>query len=109
MEAINILEQAGKPLSYYPELAKKLNSVKDAVFLSYLIKVQKNGKNQDGWVCKMLAEIYEDTGLSKWEQKTARKNLKSLGILKEKYAGLPRKLHFKVDLEKLSSLLSQTD
>jgi len=112
MEATNIfekLEKAGKPAFYYTELAKRLNSVRDAVFLSYLIRLQSSEKSQDGWICKMIAEIQEETGLSRWEQKTARNNLKSLGILKEKYAGLPRKLYFKVDLEKLKSLLSKSE
>ena len=107
MEAANLLKHAGKPFFYYPQVGKKLNSVRDAMFLCHLINsMQEDTESQDGWICKTLADTYEATGLSRWEQETARRNLKKLGILEEKYKGLPRKLYFKVDLEKLSSLLS---
>jgi len=107
MKTADLLKQAGKPFFYYSEVAKKLNNPRDAVFLCHLLNsMQEDAESQDGWICKTLADTYEATGLSRWEQETARRNLKRLGILEEKYKGLPRKLYFRVNLEKLSSLLS---
>jgi hypothetical protein len=63
------------------------------------------GKQSDpnGWLFKTSAEIEEETGLSYNEQVTARKNLCSNGLMKEKYARLGHRMAFLLDLKAINA------
>jgi len=89
-----------QPIAYHPDFAKAIGSVGAALLLSLLLE-EHSGK----WVCKTQKEIFDETGLTRREQETARRKLRILGILEETYQGIPRKLYFKVNLEKLYRLL----
>jgi hypothetical protein len=97
---LEILEQLGPWVSYPPRLAECLGGVKEAIFLTHILWWKKH--SDDGWVFRTREEIDKETGLSRWEQETARKNLRQLGILKEEYRGIPRRLFFYVDMSRLN-------
>jgi len=97
---LEILEQLGPWVSYPPRLAECLGGVKEAIFLTHILWWKKY--SEDGWVFRTREDIERETGLSRWEQETARKNLRQLGILKEEYRGIPRRLFFYVDMAKLN-------
>jgi len=92
-----------RPVAYHPDFAKALGSVQTALFLSQLLYWSDKGKN--GWIYKTQQEFYEETGLSRREQETARRKLKERGILEEKYQGIPRKLYYKVNFQKLAEVM----
>jgi len=99
---LEILEQLGPWVSYPPRLAKCLGGVKEAIFLTHILWWKK--RSEDGWVFRTREDIERDTGLSRWEQETARRNLRQLGVLREEYRGIPRRLFFYVDMGKLDEV-----
>ena len=52
--------------------------------------------NGDGWFSKSRGQWTEETGLSRWEQETARRALRRSGLLEERRVGMPAKLWFRV-------------
>lgn len=98
-----------RPIAYHPTLARALNGVIEAVFVSQLLYWYDKGKLEDNWIWKTQAEWTTETGLTRSNQETARRNLIKLGILKEKRKGVPGKMHFQLDLDKLSDLLTMLD
>lgn len=79
--------------------------INGALMLSQLVYWTSRTKNKDGWIYKTHEEWTLETGLTRREQDTARKILKTLGFLVEKKAGVPCKLHFRVERENLYKAL----
>ncbi|MDL1971460.1 MAG: hypothetical protein LWW94_10975 [Candidatus Desulfofervidaceae bacterium] len=98
----DFFSQLGRPVGYYPSMAIFLGSVKAAIFLCQLGYWEGKQSDPGGWIYKTQEEITLETGLSRREQEGARKLLKKKGYLHEKFAGLPRKLYFRVDWNKVS-------
>jgi hypothetical protein len=93
-------------IAYHPILAKVVGGVEVAVFLSQLIYWHGKGKDPDGWIYKTQAEFEEETGLTRRNQETARTKLKDLGVLEEARRGVPAKMHYRLDLDKLAELVN---
>ncbi len=106
-------ELTGDYVPYYPRLAKLVGSVKAAVLLSRLVAwtghFQRGGdpRHRDGWLWKTSEALRQETGLSRHEQDGARARLKALGLLEEQLRGLPAQLHYRVNLDRLGTLLGQ--
>jgi len=96
---------ATKPISYNPELAKMLGSVKAGVLMSQLLYWWEKGSNPE-WVYKTVDEMYSETGLTKKEQATAIRKCVEKGVLGVKLKGIPAKRHFKI-LERLVELAQE--
>jgi len=81
--------------------------VTGALFLSQIIDVDYRIKNhdEDKHVCKTAKEWEEETGMTMYEQKTARKKLKRLGVLEEKRKGVPAKMYYKLNIDRLQELM----
>ena len=101
MRMSDILQGVGRPVVYYPKLISVLGGLKEAAFICQLVYWIGKQRDKEGWIYKTQKQIREETGLTRYEQETVRKNLKKLGILEEKYQGIPRKLYFRVNLAKL--------
>lgn len=97
-----------KPIAYYAAFANVGGGVTSGVFLSQLLYWTGKGKDPDGWIYKVQSEWTAETGLTRREQETARKRLRQVGILQEKRAGVPARLYYRVDLDKLIALLAQS-
>lgn len=93
-----ISELFKRPVAYHPAIAKAFGSVKFAVLWSQLYYWSDKTKDPDGWIYKTMAEIYEETGLARKEQETARAIGRTSGLLEEKLAGKPATLHFKLNI-----------
>ncbi len=105
MKVSDFIEQAGRPIAYYPEFAKALKSVNATIFLCQLLYWKGKGKKKNGWIYKSRKEMEEETALSRREQDTARRILKTAGILKEKLAGVPATVHYKINTDKLNEIV----
>jgi hypothetical protein len=67
-------------------------------------------EEKDGWFYKSQQEWTEETRLHRFQQEKARKLLRGLGILEEKKQGVPCRLFFRINYEKLEQLyLRQCD
>ncbi len=95
-----------RPVAYRPDLARILGGVKCAVFMCQMLYWTGKGKRADGFIWKTRAELEIETGLTRHEQDGARKKLKALGVMEEKRAGIPAKMHYRVNLEVLENLIS---
>jgi len=100
-----ILQEFGQPIFYYPKLSFILGGIKEACFVSFLLSCLLDQGQENVWICKTQRQITEEIGLSRYEQETVRRNLRKIGVLKEKYQGLPCRLYFKLDLDRLAELL----
>jgi hypothetical protein len=92
-----------RPVAYYPKLVKVTGSVNAAIFLSQLGYWTPKAADPDGWVYKTQAEWETETGLSRWEQETARRQLRERGVLSEIKRGMPARLFFQIDVEALTA------
>jgi hypothetical protein len=100
---------------YYPALAKYVGGAKTALFLSQLLywrfnpKMTQRIKNKEGWFYISVADMEDQTGLTRHEQDSAKKDLQSLGVLEITYKGMsPKTTHFKVNIKILNELVSHS-
>jgi hypothetical protein len=100
-----LMEVLRRPIAYHVVFAEVSGGVTSGVFLSQLFYWADRGKDPDGWIYKTQDEWQEETGLSRREQETARKRLKRRGILEEKLAGMPARLHYRINLDHLIELV----
>lgn len=83
----NNLQFVNRPITVYRALVDVLGSVKTAVLLSQMLYWTKTGvdiEKNNGWFHKTMADFADETGLSVWEQETARHHLKEAGIIETK-------------------------
>lgn len=66
-----------------------------ALFMSQLVYWINRTTNEYGWVYKTLDEMQLETGMTRREQDTARRHLKSIGWIEERLMGMPAKRHFR--------------
>jgi len=101
------IDNVGRPVAYYSNIARWLGSVGDAIFLCQLLYWYGKGKDPDGWIYKTQKEFEEETALSRYEQEHARRKLKSLGILEEERRGVPAKLYYRLNVDKMNELYAE--
>lgn len=63
-------------------------------------------RERGGWFYKTQEELFDETGMTRREQESARKKLVKLGILEEKFEGLPRKRFFRINQTRLYECLA---
>jgi len=92
-----LLEVFDIPVSFHRCLVPITGGVTAALMLSQAIwTTQTIERAADGWFSKSRDEWTEETGLSRWEQETARRALRSAGFLEERRVGVPAKLWYRV-------------
>ncbi|HEX8464775.1 MAG TPA: hypothetical protein VF627_09190 [Abditibacterium sp.] len=94
-----------RPVAYHRIFAHVCGDPVAAIFLSQAFFWSPRTKNVEGWFYKTQAEWFEETGLTRRHQETARKKLVSLGILEEVRRGLPAQLFFRLNLPRLAELI----
>jgi hypothetical protein len=90
------------PLSYYADFLPIAESVNATLLMSYFFDRIPDGE----WVSITQAQIISETGITRWEQETARHLLREKNVLLEAKRGVPMKLYFFIDRAKLLSLMS---
>jgi hypothetical protein len=103
MALIDTLQGLGRAIAYHPGLAQMVGSVKAGLMLDQLIYWWPK-RNDDRGVYKTQKSWTEETGLSRREQETARKQLSELGIVETEYDRLNHRLYFIVNEERLEEL-----
>jgi hypothetical protein len=92
-----LLEVFDAPVTFHRCLVPITGSVTAALMLSQAIwTTQGLDPQADGWFVRSQEEWAEETGLSRWEQETARKALREAGLWQERRAGMPARLWFRV-------------
>jgi len=101
------IELLKRPIAYHPAIAKAFGSVNLALMWSQLYYWSERTTDPDGWIYKSHDEMFEETGLSRREQDTARKLGVSLGVLDDKLAGSPPRIHYKINVDETMDLLDR--
>jgi hypothetical protein len=107
MRIVDVLTDVGRPMHYFPRLAKAVGGVHACVFVCQMMYWRDKGITEDNWIWKTQSEIEEETGLSRWEQATVRAKLVSLGILEENYHRINHRMYFRIDTDNLSKAFQE--
>jgi hypothetical protein len=92
-----LLDVFDLPVSFHRCLVPVTGSVTAALMLSQAMWASEaSDPAAEGWFVKSREEWEEETGLSRWEQETARRVLRNGGFLEERRVGMPAKLCFRV-------------
>ena len=95
IELIRLMNE--KPIAFNKHYVFIGCGINGAVMLSQLVYWADKSKDKNGWIYKTGKEWTEETGLTRREQDTARKNLRELGFIEEHKHGVPCKVHFRVN------------
>ena len=92
-----LLEVFDLPVSFHRCLVPITGGVTAALMLSQAVwTTQTIDPAAKGWFSKSQDQWTDETGLSRWEQETARRALRSAGFLEERRVGMPAKLWYRV-------------
>jgi len=103
MKFSDVFTGLGRPVVYYPSLNAITGSVAATVFLANLFQWSGTQRDPDGWIYKTQEEIEMETGLSRREQETARKQLRAATLLREERRGVPARLYYLIHVETLNA------
>jgi len=102
-----LLDIFDEPIIYQRAFVSLTGSAVTALFLSYAVyTTERLPREEGGWFRKTGEEWKSETGLTRFEQQTARRILLERDILLERRAGLPAELWFKIRVDFLLELLS---
>jgi len=104
MKLTDFLGDVGRPVAYYPQIRHICGSVTAAIFFCQFTYWRGKGENKEGWIYKSQPEIEDETGLTREEQETARRKLRDRGILTERKKGIPCRLYYLLDLDRVNLL-----
>ena len=108
MKIADFLSGVGRPVAYFPSLTPVTGGVTATLLLCQLLYWDGKGDDPDGWIYKTQEELTSETGLSRREQEHARSLLKDRGLLQEKLAKVPARLHYRIDKDVLHLKWTQT-
>ena len=106
MKSSELLHIIGKPIAYYPQLAKPLGGVNASILFSHFFYWNDKGCSELG-IYRTAEEIEQETGLSVQEQRTARAKLRKCGVLIETEKRIEHRIYYKLDLAVFDALMLQ--
>jgi len=105
MKFTEFLKEIGSVVAYYPSITNCITDSSTAtLFFCQLFYWSDKTNDPDGWIYKDSDELKAETGLTYYEQTTAREKLIKLELLEEEYKRLDHKIRFRLDLDKFSEL-----
>ena len=99
-----------RPIAYSVNLARITGDVKATLFLSQLIywtRVGVNVEHHGGWIFKSREQWTGETGLSRYEQESARAKLLKQGLIEEARVGSPARNCYRVVPQVLGTALAR--
>ena len=94
-----------RPIAFNRHYVSLGCGINGALMLSQMVYWSKRTKDKNGYFYKTQDEWEQETGLTRWEQETARKKLRELGFVSEHKHGVPCKVHFRVEHDTLYKAL----
>ncbi|MEM9451199.1 MAG: hypothetical protein AAGA75_22045 [Cyanobacteria bacterium P01_E01_bin.6] len=98
MKFTDFLQDVDRPVQYYPKVNNITGSTLATIFISQFIYWTGKQADPDGWIYKNQEQITAETGLSRYEQQSARKVLKKLNYIEERKCGVPCRLEYRINL-----------
>ena len=106
MKPSESLRVAGRPIAYYPKLAKPLGGVNAAILFGHFFYWNDKTQYELG-IYRTAEEIEIETGLSVQEQRTARAKLRERGVLIETEKRIEHRIYYKLNLDAFDDLMLQ--
>lgn len=106
MSPLDAIRSMGRPLAYYPAMAKHVGGINAAIFLGQLMYWDERTDNALG-VHKTSEQWEDETGLTAKQQALVRSSLKKLGLLIETHRRLEHRIYFKLDHDAFNELMKQ--
>ena len=106
MKPSESLRVAGRPIAYYPKLAKPLGGVNASILFSHFFYWHDKTQHELG-IYRTAEEIEIETGLSVQEQRTARAKLRERGVLVETEKRIEHRIYYKLNLDAFDDLMLQ--
>lgn len=100
-----------RPIAFGTRMARITRHPKQALLLSQLVYWTRRGRDVEingGWIHKTREHLLIETGLSREEQENARRRLRNLGLLAEWRGGQPARMHYRLEVEDISSAVRST-
>ena len=102
---MNISALLDRPIAFQRPFVSLGAGITGALMLSQALYWSRRTQEDADWFYKTQAEWEAETGLTRSEQEGARTKLSKLGVLEEMKRGIPCKLFYRVNIEKLSEIL----
>jgi len=96
-----------RPVAVHPTIIKAFGSVNLGIMWSQLYYWSDKTRNKEGWIHKTMKEMYNETGLSRREQETARRIGTKLGVIETKRMGNPCTVNFRVNFDKAAEIIDK--
>ena len=107
MSPLETIRSLGRPLAYYPALAKHVGGINAAIFLGQLMYWDERAEDGAIGVYKSSEQWQTETGLSYKEQMNARKKLRTLGLLSETHKRLQHRIYYKLNHDAFDDFINQ--
>lgn len=105
MRAADVLRELGRPIAYFPYLARYLGGINASVLFCQIFYWQDKATSELG-VHKTVEELEAETGLTYEEQRAARAKLRAAGVLIETAKRIEHRTYFRIDEDALERLLA---
>lgn len=102
---MKIADVLDRPIAFHRAFVGIGGGVTGALMLSQAIYWSRRTADDDGWFFKSQIEWTEETGLTRFQQETARRALTLAGVLVEERRGVPARLFYRVDFDALERAL----
>jgi hypothetical protein len=90
-------------VQFHPIFAKIGGSATAGIFLSQAYYWSSRTSDPARWFYKTQKEWEQETTLTRYEQESARRQLREKGVLQEKLEGVPAKLYYRLNVGELRS------
>ncbi|HRH79646.1 MAG TPA: hypothetical protein PLW81_01210 [Thiobacillaceae bacterium] len=103
-----MLDIFDEPIVFHRAYVAIAGSITAALFLSYAGYAYADiPEEREGWFTRTQNEWERDTGLTRREQETARRQLRERGLLEERRVGMPAVLWYRVNWARLRDSLER--
>lgn len=104
MPMVDLRAMADRPVVFYAAFGRIAGGAANGLFLAQAW--YWSARTQDGWFWKTRDAWERETTLTRREQERARARLRALGLLQEERRGVPARMYYRIDGDRLAELLT---
>lgn len=105
MPMVDLRALADRPVVFYAAFGRIADGAANGLFLAQAL--YWSARTQDGWFWKTREAWTTETTLTRREQERARARLRALGLLQEERRGVPARMYYRIDGDRLAELLTE--